>query len=45
MEIFNVAIKVYYQLDMLQDFRPESNAPSHALKIFYRLRVGIQSLR
>lgn len=37
MEIFNVAIKVHYEGNMLQEFRPRANTPSRALEIFYRL--------
>lgn len=40
MEIFNVAVAVYYDHDMVQEFRTRSNAPHRTLNIFYRLSPG-----
>lgn len=43
MEIFNMAVSVYYQQSMVLQFRPRSNEPLRNLAIFYRLRPGYRN--
>lgn len=41
MELFNVAIKIYYQFNMTQEYRPQNNSPTRLLQTFHRLSYEI----